>query len=223
MAINEAYRRLKASGWQGTGQVHPTDRVPTFEFGNAVAYRDKSGGHDWIVEFQDAGRGYRVDIDDPAGLADYVAGFDEFSDLPQVLHSADIHAADLVAEYGSEFGGRIERAVEIVKAGKASDTGYNTTYDGSAGLYGLRECDCKDAQYRAPRAKFGMACKHCLAQEIAARIEAAEFNTACNEWVEEQGRKRDAGESWGDSGGEVAAQQAAWEAANPDMEIMQPF
>lgn len=189
LAINEAYRRIKASGWSGTGQTHSRHRVPTFSLGNAITYRDKSGEHDWIVEFQDAGRGYRIDIDDPAHLAAYVAGLPEYQDAaPAPSHPADVHAADLAAEYGHDFGGRLGRAVELVKAGSISD--HETSYDGSAGFFGMWQCNCPDAQFRAPRAKFGLACKHCLAGEISRRIEAESDGAAYRKSADRWERRR---------------------------------
>lgn len=93
------------------------------------------------------------------------------------LTNADAIAADIIAEYGHDFGGRIERALELVKAGETEFPHYNTSY-APIGFYGLRVCFCKDAQHRAPRANWGVACKHCLAQEIKHRLDSEAEATA---------------------------------------------
>jgi len=119
----------------------------------------------------------------------------------------DMAAAELIAEYGHDFEGRLERAVELVKAGKTEFPHYETSYDLS-GFYGLRSCQCPDAEHRNPRAKFGAACKHALAQEIALRLAQDSERVAQAEWTEETQRKRDDGRT-------TADRQARWEAGHP--------
>ena len=96
--------------------------------------------------------------------------------LPQPISLAAQHAQLLAGEY-PEHAERIARALALVEAGTVEFPQYNTRYSPET-FYGLRECDCPDVQNRDPRAKFGSACKHCFAQEIAARIERERKATA---------------------------------------------
>jgi len=87
----------------------------------------------------------------------------------------DRAAEGLLAEYHdhprrADFAKRIANAVELVRAGQVEFPRYNTDFQ-FHGLYGRRTCQCKDAQYRGLSAKFGTACKHTLAMEIARRVE----------------------------------------------------
>lgn len=198
VTINDLYKQLKALGWQCLDrEMHPMDRVPVFRLGPASIRRDKQQAGGWIVTYQ--GR----EIPTTADLEEITTEVRSKMEIDP----ADLAAAELIAEYGHDFEGRVERAAELVKAGQTDFPQYETSFDPS-GFYGLRSCQCPDAQHRNPRAKFGAACKHCLAQELAARIgqEAEAVNT--REWVEEAQRKRESERA-------TMARQAQWAAAHP--------
>lgn len=110
-------------------------------------------------------------------------------------HPADIHAADLAAEYaalGTPFTDRLARAVDLVKAGTVEFPKYDTRWE-PFGFYGLRLCGCPDAQHRNVSAdRIGVCCKHTLAQLIQARIdgdiERAGYRKAADDWQRSAGR-----------------------------------
>lgn len=79
-------------------------------------------------------------------------------------------AEELKHRYG-EMGGRIDRALELVKQGVVEFPKYETAGN-DAQCPPRRECKCPDAQHRAPRLDdVGCACKHGLAQHIAWLVE----------------------------------------------------
>lgn len=100
----------------------------------------------------------------------------ETEPTPAPLTPAQEEAQGLMSEY-PELSERIDRALLLVEAGQTEFPQYNTRFD-PAGFYGYRDCDCGDAVHRQPRAKFGIACKHTLAQEIAARVERTAWRVA---------------------------------------------
>lgn len=191
LAINAAYRELKALGWTSTMTVHPTDRTPTFTLGDCTIWRDQSGEFEWRLET-------------PAGLlgvdGDLATITDEArSHQPQAEHPADIVAADIRAEYG-DFSGRLDRAVEMVKDG-AGLSEYDTRWL-PYGYMGRYECDCPDNTYRPQRAAFGAACKHTLALMIKRTLAGDAERTNAREFSEEMARKAE-----------------MWEASNPDPDV----
>ena len=114
-------------------------------------------------------------------------------------------AADIVAEHdGDDFDGRLGRAVELVEAGEIDFPDYQTTYDGG-GFHGFRSCNCPDATYRPRYANFGGACKHTIAQEILARMEATMEAVAYRKWFDTVSQADD-----------TDKQQAEWEARHPE-------
>lgn len=162
-ARNQAYRQLKALGWTSDMELHPIDRVPIFRLNDATIRRDKINEFDWLVELD--GDVYGMD-GDLQGITEEV---EKMTASP--LHPADEIAADLIAELGSDLGGRVQRAVELVKAGQVDFPKYGTSYT-PTGFHGYRSCGCPDATHRPQFTNFGLGCKHTLAQEIAHRIEA---------------------------------------------------
>lgn len=80
------------------------------------------------------------------------------------LTEVELVAQDMVAEFG-ELGGRVARALALVQA----DTVEFPHYDTRVELATMqRHCDCQD---RSPRVWYGKACKHTLAQYMAAEVE----------------------------------------------------
>lgn len=100
----------------------------------------------------------------------------ETGPTPAPITPAMSEAQGLMSEY-PELSERITRALALVEAGQTEFPQHNTRFD-PAGFYGYRDCDCGDAVHRQPRAKFGIACKHTLAQEIAARVERTAWRVA---------------------------------------------
>lgn len=185
--INDAYKQLKALGWTcHNSEIHPTDRVPVFRLGPSTGSgqaasirRDKGTPGAWIVEA--GGQVYQMGGD----LEGITAEIERLAEpcpelvegpLPAPLSPAQLEAEGLKAEY-PELAERITRALALVEAGQTEFPHYNTRFD-PAGFYGIRDCDCGDAVHRQPRAKFGIACKHALAQEIAARMKRSATRVA---------------------------------------------
>lgn len=102
-------------------------------------------------------------------IGQYLPAADEPAPAP--LSPAARIAADIQAEFGTDFGGRLGRALELVEAGRTEFNEYKTGW--KPGFVRTRECDCEDARYRAPRMKgIGCCCKHCLAQLIDYRLKS---------------------------------------------------
>lgn len=109
-------------------------------------------------------------------------------DLPAPLTTPQEIAADLRTEY-PELAGRIDKALALVEAGATEFPQYSTAFD-PATIHGNWNCDCPDAINREPRAKFGIACKHALAMEIARRVKVQENGVAYRELVSDLERER---------------------------------
>lgn len=90
-------------------------------------------------------------------------------DLPAPLHPADAIAADIVALYGGDFDGRLQRATEMVKQGTLDLAKYETTYHPEG--QGHWSCQCSDARHRSPRWQHGISCKHGLGGFIQMTLE----------------------------------------------------
>lgn len=182
---NEAYKTLKAIGWTSALEMHPTDRVPVFRMDAASIRRDKRNGG-WIVEID--GDEFEADGDlgeitahvknllaarpalVPTGQGTYLVS----EPAPKLSDAAKI-GAELIRQHG-QLGGRIQRAVELVEAGKTEFPHYNTRVDPATGI---SQCDCPDrgSTWIDSGNRLGIltmfngrGCKHCLAQHIAYRL-----------------------------------------------------
>lgn len=185
LAVNDAYRQLKALGWTCVNsEIHPVDRVPVFRLGSAAVRRDKDNPGGWIVTVSDLEYRFTGEVNEisrfvseitpqPAQIANTVS---ESEPTPAPVSSTMAEAQGLMSEY-PELTERITRALALVEADQTEFPRYNTRFD-PAGFYGYRDCDCGDASHRQPRAKFGIACKHTLAQEIAARVKRTAWRVA---------------------------------------------
>lgn len=120
-------------------------------------------------------RSYRLS-ELPAPVSELAPSVSEIEPTPAPISPAMSEAQGLMSEY-PELSERIDRALLLVESGQTEFPQYNTRFD-PAGFYGYRDCDCGDAAHRQPRAKFGIACKHTLAQEIAARMERTAWRVA---------------------------------------------
>lgn len=115
---------------------------------------------------------------------------------PPTPDPVEAAAADLLAEYANhprraELVKRVAAAVELVQAGRV-DFPEHETSQSLHGLHGRRHCLCGDARFRALTAKFGTACKHTLAQELAQRIEREAEQVASRHLVDTVERRRTA-------------------------------
>jgi hypothetical protein len=96
--------------------------------------------------------------------------------------------AQILATEYPEHEKRIGLALALVEAGQLKSE-YKTTYD-PATYYGRYECNCPDSRHRRPRAKFGAACKHCFALEIARLVEAERKAVAYRKLADDIERSR---------------------------------
>lgn len=89
--------------------------------------------------------------------------------LPQLSPAAQ-EAEGLKAEYPN-LAKRIESALALIESGDlaAKMKEHNTEWQNLT-RHGNWLCDCPDSLHRRPVAKFGRACRHCLAGEILARV-----------------------------------------------------
>jgi hypothetical protein len=83
-------------------------------------------------------------------------------ELPAPVSPIDQAAADFVAQAGTDYDGRVARAVELAKAGHTRFPQYKTTFV-PAGQSGHYECQCPDASHRGLRGVIGQICKHSIA------------------------------------------------------------
>lgn len=81
------------------------------------------------------------------------------------LDPIDQAAADFVAQAGSDYDGRVGRAVELAKAGEVEFPRYGTTFN-PAGKSGFYQCGCPDALHRNMRGLIGQICKHSIAAHL---------------------------------------------------------
>jgi len=110
------------------------------------------------------------------------------------LSPAAAVAADLKAEYAdhpraAELRKRIDSALALVEAGEIEFPQHETSFS-YHGLHGRRFCLCADARFRSLSAKWGVACKHTIAQEIAARVAAETDSVAQRKLVSKTERRR---------------------------------
>jgi hypothetical protein len=91
-------------------------------------------------------------------------------ELPSPLHPVDQITADIVAIYGGDFDGRLQRAAEMVKQGTLDLARHETTYHPEG--QGFWSCQCADAKHRSPRWQHGTACKHGLGGFIQMTLES---------------------------------------------------
>lgn len=83
------------------------------------------------------------------------------SPFPSPVDPIDQAAADFVAQAGTDYDGRVARAVELAKAGHTRFPRYET-YFNPAGKSGFYQCACQDASYRNVRSFIGQTCKHSI-------------------------------------------------------------
>lgn len=185
LAVNEAYKQLKSLGWICLdSEVHPADRVPVFRLGSASIRRDKTTPGGWIIavsdsEFRSSGSVSEIttSVNELAAPVDETAqATSEIEPTPAPLSPAALEAQGLISEY-PQLAERIAKALALVEAGVTKFPQYQTEWQNLT-RDGNWICNCPDAQHRQPRAKFGIACKHTLAGEIAARVKRSAWQTA---------------------------------------------
>lgn len=187
LGLNECYRQLKALGWQSTNEVHPVARVSTFTLGSATIHYDRTAKA-WQIEVCG---GTLTRTGDLAAITAEAANLDAEAEghrvwglgstpnpKPQTPASslAAQHAAILTTEYPA-LATRIAAGLALAEAGVVEFPQYETAYD-PATINGNRSCGCPDSVNRNPRARWGAACKHAIAQEIAHRVENERRATA---------------------------------------------
>lgn len=212
LAINEAYRQLKALGWQClNNEVHPTDHVPVFRFGGAAIRRDKTNAGDWIVDV--AGGSFSAGGDLEAITAEARRLDAETEEpLPIPLSPVQEIAALLKSEY-PHLCTRIDAALALVEAGEVEFPRYQTSVIYANGGKPARECQCSDAVHRGYRTGFGRACKHTIAQEILYRTGREFAQVVQREIVDMIDRRRLLSDLEAESAARNAARNAAYDVA----------
>jgi len=194
--INESYRTLKSLGWVCINrEIHPADRVPVFRRPStgtertASIRRNKMVPGAWLVVINGETYDASGDLAEVTEQVDQVVA--QADPLPQPLPPADQVAADLKAQH-PELAERVDRALELVKAGIIEFDHYQTGALMTTNPP-TRRCSCPDAEFRAPQVMgIGMCCKHCLAQLIAERVEQEAERVAYRHMIDkiEMGRAR---------------------------------
>lgn len=121
---------------------------------------DIAAAEAWMVEAR-AFFGIEAPTPEPDALPD---------PIDPVEAAADSILAENAGDAGDAFRKRLASAVELVRASITNFPHYQTSFEPS-GFYGVRSCQCGDAQYRslyAPR--IGTVCKHTLAMLLSERI-----------------------------------------------------
>lgn len=196
--INEAYRNLKALGWQslkadnGYIIVHPTDRVPVFELHGATIRRDITGEYNWILEIDGQAAGTSDDLVEITAQVEALAAGDDDS-APAPIDPIEAAAESILIEnapVSDAFRKRLASAAELVKAGITEFPHYQTAFEPS-GFYGVRSCQCNDARHRSLYApKIGTVCKHTLSQLLAERIRQQREAVADRKFASDLDRNR---------------------------------
>jgi hypothetical protein len=110
----------------------------------------------------------------------------QFAAVP--LSPAARVAADIAAEFETDFGGRLARALELVEAGQVEFDHYQT---GVQYETMRRLCECPDARHRDIQVEgIGVICKHTLAQLIAYRLGNEQAGAATRKLIDRQELRR---------------------------------
>jgi hypothetical protein len=125
----------------------------------------------------------RPNVKDPAQLQEIE------EPAPARLHPVDMVVAEIIAEYGHDYDGRVTRAAELVKSGRVDFSEHKTVFY-PHGKTGFFECQCGDAKFRKPRSKIGCACKHCWSLFIQMTLETQARETAYAHLLDKIERRR---------------------------------
>jgi hypothetical protein len=93
-------------------------------------------------------------------------------ELPAPVSPIDQAAADFVAQAGTDYDGRVGRAVELAKSGHTRFPQYET-YFNPAGASGFYQCACPDAANRNIRSFIGQTCKHSICLWLVNQVSLA--------------------------------------------------
>lgn len=197
-----AYRALKAAGWRcydpnsrDKMESHPTERVPVFRLGAASIRRNKTNRSHWIVEIAQETFELSASVEEiTAAVETRLAEIaqqtvHEDTETVSVSSLAAQEAQGLESEY-PEHAKRIALALALIESGElaAQQKKYGTEWQNLT-KHGNWICDCPDSLHRQPVARFGRACKHCLAGEILARVKRTQTRVSMQKLASDNERR----------------------------------